>query len=230
MREETMSAGGSLSPIGDVDGDGRTDAARATLDCKHKTLHVSVLESSRHAQPREIGTVNVACTWPTCVFDLGDLDQDGVHDLAVIALDHAIQVFSVRTGRSLFAREVEWNVFDGDTGFGQGVAAFVDGASVAHLLIGADERHVLDGEIEHWSLAEPTLMTTISPPPNYEEWHFGANIELLDDLDGDGLPDMKCVPNHTMCGVPGAIHVVSTRTGQRIWSAVSVATSHEIQR
>lgn len=218
LRAGTLTKGDVLTPIGDTDGDGVTDAARLVLDCDARKLRVDVLESRAGDHPREIGTVDVACTWTARLHDLGDLDADGVHEIGISHSGNGVCVLSTRGGARLFEREVPFDMTDYSV-FGCDVRAAVDAAGRARVFVAS--RTESEGEVRIWTLPDGESQSVVRFP-QAPGGRFGSRLELLSDLDRDGMPEFMCAPEVGSQRATNAVQIASSRTGELLWEAVGV--------
>ncbi|MCA9064077.1 MAG: FG-GAP repeat protein, partial [Planctomycetaceae bacterium] len=222
--------GGSVTTIGDLNGDGMTDLAvgaptDSTDDIKSGSTFILFLDSDGSvASSVRIGSgVNggpslaAGALFGTSVSSPGDVDGDGIIDLAVGAAGEAVGgtdrggvyillMNSNGTVRASTHLAHSLNgapaLSDGDR-FGSAVAAIGDlnGDGVVDLVVGAagddqggTERgavHVLllntDGTVQ----SSTKIADQIVGGPTLASYdHFGASIASVGDIDGDGVVDI----------------------------------------
>jgi Ca2+-binding RTX toxin-like protein len=150
----TRSFGYSLAPIGDLDGDGISDlAVGAPLDGNNYGGHVYLLMLNADGTAKNLTTINpVEDRFGTSLAALGDLDGDGVNDLAVGAPDFDVNGGVTRGG-------IVFLFLNSD-----GTFKFGDLNGIANELNGG-----------------PTLS---------DQDHFGTSVTALGDIDGDGALDL----------------------------------------
>jgi hypothetical protein len=101
----------------------------------------------------------------------------------------------------------------------------VDGDHVDDFVIGspADYDSSGIGRIELISARTGRRLWTRDGPAGCAS--YGASLARLSDLDGDGGDDFVCgAPRGRSSRVPGAVEIVSTRSGAVLWSGSPVAT------
>ncbi|MCB9898425.1 MAG: VCBS repeat-containing protein [Planctomycetes bacterium] len=114
---------------------------------------------------------------------LGDLDGDGVRDLAVSAVGRGqVLLVSGADGHTL-------SVLGGPTGFGHGlVVADVDGDSVDDLVVAAPFAAVAAGEVRVHSGHDGSLLAVVAGRGAAS--HLGELLLSPGDVDGDGRDDL----------------------------------------
>lgn len=225
--------GGAVAGIGDLDGDGFRDlAVGAPLDDDGGTdkgaVWILFLKDDGTVRLQQkisnkagdfVGNLDAGDRFGTSIANIGDLDGDGITDLAVGADGDdegrndagAVWILfmnsdgTVDTSKKI-ARSVggfEGDLNQGDR-FGSAVAGIDDlnGGGVKELAVGAD--HSDDGGPNQgavWILflnADGTVETEQKISPEAGRFngdlgaddHFGKALAALDDLDGDGVADL----------------------------------------
>ena len=224
--------GRAVANLGDLDGDGVNDiAVGAPLDdtggANRGAVHILFLNadgSVKSSSTLEHGGTNVPAlanydAFGTSVANMGDLNGDGVTDLAVGSPDDstggisrgAVHILflnangTVKSNSTLESGGANMPVLADRNYFGRSVANLgdVDGDGVADLAVGAsgdstggDKRgavHVLflnaNGTIKS-SGATKIAHALNGGPTLANEDYFGVSLTNLGDLDGDGVADL----------------------------------------
>ncbi len=192
--------GWNLCALGDLDGDGARDlaASEATFDRASTTIH---LLSSRTGC--ELGRIDIALRGHSpelSMTDLGDIDGDGVDDLAVGVADGEgpgrVEIFSGRTGARI-------RRFDDDhkSLFGYSVAAFpdYDGDGRADLLVGRYSDIWSAINEGGWALLSSKTGETLLHSQAIT-WYQAKSLVAVGDVDGDGILDFVAGAINDYCG------------------------------
>lgn len=215
--------GVSVATIGDVDGPGGSEqaiavGARGDGIQNRGAVHVVFLDGSGNVTDSE----KIVAPGGSLAFDqfgdavagLGDLDGDGVPDLAVghpldAGEDGAVHILFLESDGTVAVSPPQQKIlgFDGVSsadGFGRSVTAIddLDGDGVQDLLVGAD-LDSFDGNSggSVWSVFLNTDGTVSGMQritegtggfagPLDTDAHFGSAVATLGDLDGDFRPDI----------------------------------------
>ncbi|MEQ1892092.1 MAG: integrin alpha, partial [Planctomycetota bacterium] len=218
--------GSSLASLGDLNGDGLDEfAVGASGDFRDTgSVWIFSLTNARTVQryvklgPRENlpGDLHANDEFGSAVVALGDLDGNGVRDLAVGAPGSDINSGAVwilylkPNGSVLTRREISRaQGFPGDLdngdGFGASLAApgDLDGNEIADLIVGApgDDDRANMGAI--WILyLGPDAAVLATRKLTYPEIplaiELGSSVAALGDLDGDGVGDLAVGGNLTI--------------------------------
>lgn len=184
----------TLDTLGDVDGDGLGDFAATT------TTGARVCSGRDGSTIAEIPASSTQHSQRNSVVGLGDVDLDGIPDVAVSDLKTAVGsssrvlVCSARTGELLFQLEGEpvppggyWLI----DSFGQCLAApgDVDGDGHPDLLVSmiVDSSPEQSGVVRALSGVDGSLIFGV---PTEKVSSEDVTVRRLGDLDGDGFPDL----------------------------------------
>lgn len=233
--------GVSIATIGDVDGPGGSEQAiavgvRAAEVQNQGAVHVIFLDGSGNVTDSE----EIPAPGGSLAFDqfgdavagLGDLDGDGIPDLAVghpldANQDGAVHIFFLETDGSVAVSPPPQKIlgFETGDGFGRSVTAIddLDGDGVQDLLVGADLDNA-DGDNggSVWAVFLDTDGTVSGMQritegiggftgPLDSNAHFGAAVATLGDLDGDFRPDIA-----VCAGDPTTFPTLDSNDGE-IW-------------
>lgn len=154
----------------------------------------------------------------------GDVDSDGVEDLLVFTLNDAGFAGTVRLHSGRDGSEIQvWNgtaAFD-QFGWSLGAIPDVDGDGVRDVLIGAPAADSSSGanvgRIGLYSTGTGLPIWTLEGSVGE---FLGASLAVLDDLDGDGTPEVAvgALLGLNATGVQvGSIQVLSGRTGAQVY-------------
>jgi hypothetical protein len=242
--------GGSVASLGDFDGDGVTDLAVGaysdnTGGYNRGAVHVLFMNANGTVKSRQKIAHNTSGGpalanddhFGTGVASLGDLDGDGVTDLAVGSRGNdtggnargAVYVLLMNANGTVKSlQKIAHNtgggpaLADGDV-FGGSVASLgdVDGDGVTDLAVGAYSDntggynrgavHVLfmnaNGTVRS---RQKIAHNTNGGPTLVNDDHFGTGVASLGDLDGDGVADIAVGSrgNDTGGNARGAVYVL----------------------
>lgn len=180
----------AVASAGDVDGDGANDFAIATQGQGSSLGRVEVRSGEDGGLLWEISGAKQGDGFGATLASLGDVDGDGIDDLAVAAT----YVFPFGLGPAPYLRAISG--LDGSTlwevqaatvneSIGRSLARIedVDGDGFDDLIVGVDF-----GEVQARSGANGALVYDVPTPAGAGD-DYGACVAALGDLDGDGLED-----------------------------------------
>ena len=248
--------GSSVASLGDLDGDGVSDLAVGayyddTGGLKRGAVHVllmnadgTVKSSTKIASGTNGGpTLANPDRFGSSVASLGDLDGDGVTDLAVGAYRDRTGGFSpgavhvlfmktdgtVKSSTKIASGTPNGPTLEDDVYFGSSVASLgdLDGDGVSDLAVGARGAvHVLlliaDGTVK-----SSTTIASGTPNGGYFDL-FGSSVASLGDLDGDGVSDLAVGakgghhPSGNTFGV--AVHLLLLNVDGTVKSSTKIAS------
>jgi hypothetical protein len=233
--------GRALASIGDMDGDGVRDLVVGSRGDSggRGAVHILFLNSDGMVKASQkiasgIGGGPMLATYDSfggSVASLGDIDGDGVTDLAVGAQGDspgAVYVLFLNpNGTANYLQKIASGIGDAptlSTGFGVSLASIgdIDGDGVTDLAVGApfddtggESRGAVDilllntnGTVKsHVQIAGGT-----GGGPNLQNEHrFGVAVASLGDLDRDGVMDIAVggqMVGNNLRDFPGAVHVL----------------------
>ena len=237
----------SVSDIGDLDGDGVNDIAVGARGdgeggVNRGTIHIIFLNVN--GSPKNIVEINSSTVngpilndhdyFGTSVSNIGDLDGDGINDIAVGSdseggvVRGAIHIiFLNNDGSPKSTVEINSNTVngpilnDGDQ-FGVSVANIgdIDGDGVNDIAVGADIDEDAGGLyrgtihiifLNNDGTPKSTVeinSSTVNGPVLADYDYFGTSVSNIGDLDGDGINDIAVGSDSEGGVVRGAIHII----------------------
>jgi hypothetical protein len=183
--------GAGVTSLGDFDGDGVTDIA---VTASGRTFSPASAVYVLFLKPD--GTVKgfQKSTGGKSITSLGDLDGDGVTDIAVGDGTSSVSIIFLNSdGTAKESREINSPLPGGPSHqFGKGIASIgdVDGDGVTDLAVGAPNfTYTSGGDVVYIHFLNPDG-TFKSRQSLQGGIGFGASLGAVGDLDGDGVPDL----------------------------------------
>jgi FG-GAP repeat protein len=197
---ELAQFGYAMAPLGDVNGDGIPDllisAPYKPVNGIFQVGEVYEISGAHGALIRTIDAPTSAATahFGFSVAAVGDLNHDGVTDFAVGAPgQNKVYVFSGATGALLLTLT---GSSQPSAGFGTVVSSGKDlnGDGLQDILVGAPYAQVIknlnQGQVSAFSGADGSLLFKLNDPNSQAFAEFGFSAALINDLSGDGKPDI----------------------------------------
>jgi predicted outer membrane repeat protein len=237
--------GVSIASLGDLDGDGVADLAvgannNDTGGLNRGAVHILFMRSDGTVKSRGFiadstgggPSLSFGAGFGTSVTSLGDLDGDGIADIAVGAFgEHSgtgavYVVFMNANGTAKGSQKIGLSTGGGPSllpfdGFGVSIASLgdLDGDGVTELAVGAagDDLHVNQGgaiyvlslTVNGTAKSIQKIASGIGGGPTIAPGDFfGASLTILGDIDGDGVTDLASAQH----GGHRAIHMLLLNT------------------
>ncbi len=230
----------SVASLGDLDGDGVSDLAVGAISdstggVNRGAVHVllmktdgTVKSSTKIASGTNGGpTLTDGDRFGSSVASLGDLDGDGVSDLAVGARGavHVLLLIAdgtVKSSTTIASGTPNGGYFDL---FGSSVASLgdLDGDGVSDLAVGAKGGHHPSGNtfgvavhllllnVDGTVKSSTKIASETNGGPTFSNSsRFGSSVASLGDLDGDGVSDLAvgAFEDNSAGDLRGAVHVL----------------------
>jgi hypothetical protein len=216
VRNECRSDIGGFVPMEDVDSDGVPDFAvliDGQVGCGATLRAYSTAKKSliwEHRSDLVFGdSAKLAA--------LGDLDTDGVRDLAV-SFGDTVVVVSGRTGEFLYGIESAQKG-DSSTEFGWEIVSIgdIDRDDVADFALSETDAGMSNGRILARSGVDGHPIWIGAGEFDNEAWHVGYELAALGDIDGDGICDLIAGTCGNMSGEAGLVRVFSGKDGSLLF-------------
>ena len=202
---------GSFAATGDLDGDGLPDFVVVLGRCEYDRCCARAYSLKKHAPLWEFRSTVRAHEMHTSVVDVGDIDGDCVHDIA-LGLMNRVELISGKTGQPLRHFEGHcpddfWSHTD-ECEFGQALAPITDRRSDATRYLAISQPGFEGfGRVCVFALSD-ALPRSISAPSKFAI-RLGWELAELGDIDGDGVTD-------AVVGANGLVRIVSGSNGSSI--------------
>ena len=177
-----------LARLPDVSGDGVDDLVAGTVESE-----LAVYSGATGTRLFGVVPAASATLFPSAVADAGDVDRDGVHDIAVgtaaAGLNGgrgAVNWYSGRDGQHL--RGVAGTAVDARFGTVLANAGDVDGDGAGDLIVGAPQYGGGRGRAYVVSGANGSILQTLESPAGAR--NYGAAAARFGDRDGDRIDDL----------------------------------------
>ena len=221
--------GWAVSELADIDGDGVEDAiVSAVLEGDNMNGAVYVLSGATGDQLYEFhGDGGDLLGYS--IADAGDVDGDGVHDIAAGARSgNRAVVWSGATGDQLLELHGEQPA----DAFGFSIAGVgdVDGDDHADVLVGAvrNDTSAFDaGRAYVFSGADGSIVHALDAEHHAGDL-FGSAADGIGDLDGDGVGDLLVGARNATTSRDGRVYAFSGATGDRIWATARDKTAKDL--
>jgi hypothetical protein len=203
---------GGFVEVGDVDGDGASDFVvemQGTHGCAgclrlYSTAKQSVLWDLAAAKPGDGAYCALA--------RLGDLDNDGVRDIAASFLDR-VEVVSVKTGHPIYHLQPASAVPDTWMGFGHALTAIENTNARGEINLVMSETEDVAGVVRGFAGKSGAKLWETATRAEPDTTMFGYELATLGDLDGDGVSDVIVGSWEGPTFTPGLARVISGKTG-----------------
>jgi len=201
--------GVSLAALGDVDGDGVPDIAVGAyyqyVGGNPTQGQVFIFSGADGSLLRTLNepTAQRGAQFGYLLAGVGDVDVDGVPDIAVVAFGKDVggygdvgQAFVFSGADGSLLRTLNDPTPQVGAGFGYSLAAVgdVDGDRVPDITVGAFQQKVggnaSQGQVFVFSGADGSLLRTLDDPTPQAGAHFGSSLAGVGDVDSDGVPDI----------------------------------------
>jgi hypothetical protein len=216
VKDECGSDIAGFTPLEDVDSDGAPDFAvlmGGRAECRASLRAYSTAKKTMIWEHRS----DLAWGTSARLAGLGDLDADGVRDLAV-TFDDTVAVVSGRTGKLLYG--IGSPPKDGNlTEFGWefAVVGDIDHDQVPDFALSETDSGFSNGQIHMRSGVDGHALWDGAGGSDDELWHLGYQLAALGDIDGDGVCDLVAGTCGNMSGEPGRARVLSGKDGSLVF-------------
>jgi len=183
--------GGRIARLADVDGDGIGDYACSEGAFQTK---VAIVSGATGATIRTHSIANGSGSYGRSLCDAGDVDGDGIHDVAIADPNHVFGAVFLHSGANGLLIRTLANLRTSGAQGAESVAAAgdLDGDGIVDLLIGGytTTLPIYSGAIVAVAGSDGrTLWYVTEPTPGSGE-RYGASLVVGGDFDGDGDADL----------------------------------------
>lgn len=220
---ESAFLGYVLGALGDVDGDGTRElvVTESCSDTRRKLLHILSPRTCREVRTIVVEIASGEIDVSLC--DAGDIDRDGVDDLAVGIFDGAgtgaavpgrVEVFSGGTGESIRRYDDRYlSLF----GYSLASSPDLDGDGLRELIVGhyGNMWHGIEGGWTLLSGGTGAQLFRSTRPCAFQ----GKSVASVGDVDRDGRVDFVVGEADDYCGSfePGGISMISGANGAELY-------------
>jgi hypothetical protein len=222
--------GWAVSELADVDGDGVQDAiVSAILDGPSNNGAVFVFSGATGNQLYEFhGAAGDLLGYS--IADAGDVNDDGVHDIAAGARGgNRVMVFSGATGSATPLLTLNGEAAGDWFGFAVAGVGDVNGDDHDDVLVGAtrnDASGLDSGRAYVFSGANGSTIRTLNADAPGD--HFGSATDGIADIDNDGVGDLLVGARDAGKAHDGRVYAFSGADGHRIWRTVRDKASRDL--
>lgn len=214
--------GWAVSELTDVDGDGVTDWVAGAIGTNGNAGSTHVVSG---ASGTELFRWDGGGPWEYegfSVADVGDVDGDGVHDVAsgAVVVDR-VTIHSGADGSLLLTHQ---GPPGSATGFAVGDAGDVDGDGHADVLVGAAFEG--PGVVRVLSGADGSVLRVYEGAEDGDQ--FGSGLDGVGDVDGDGVADHVVGARDAGKGDGGLVYVFSGADGSLVHELRGRGTAGEL--